>query len=108
MSTREALLEKVESRRVVAVDFLGHKINCVLHTLKSIEDLQEKLGNDEKKAGEVLLGFIPLQFLDPEDGKPIFTEEYLRESMSNKDMNTLVTLFFKTNGDVGIEEREKN
>ena len=109
MSVRDKLKKAAADRRFATVSFMGEQILCKLHTLEGIEDLQKQLsGADEKKAGSVLMEYIPNQFLDPEDKEPIWTAEELRKNMTNKDMNELVTLFFKANGDIGAEEKEKN
>lgn len=109
MSVRDKLKKAASDRRFATVSFMGEKILCKLHTLNGIEDLQRKLsGSDEKQAGAVLMDYIPEQFLDPEDKKPIWTAQELRDDMTNKDMNELVSLFFKANGDFGNEDKEKN
>jgi hypothetical protein len=104
--SREKLLEKGRERRRKIITLFGEKVICLVHPIGKIEEIL-KGGFDGDKTVE----FVAEQFLDPDDGKPVFSADYLRNELGNSDLQELIRLFFKNNGaDGGVDggTAEKN
>lgn len=123
MSTlRETILEKSRGRQRRIVKLYGENVICLSHPVIVIEEFRkimstelpkDKNGNADPKAVEdkddKVKEFLAKQFLSPEDDKPIFTVEHLKEVMPNAELKNLLNLFFKTNGaEIDIGDIEKN
>lgn len=96
------MIEKAKDRKTKKIQLFGENVLCRLHSVKEMESFQSM---EDKKLNE----FIAEQFLDPEDGKPIFTPDFLVNELPGADLQTMLELFLKHNGaNIPVESIEKN
>ncbi len=92
-------MEKCRERRRKIITLFGEKVICLIHPIGKIE---EKLKDGLE--GQKIIDFLAEQFLDIEDGLPVFSAEYLKNELGNADLQELSKIFFKHNGAADNED----
>jgi hypothetical protein len=97
-----------KAQRTEECTILGDlKVSCVVHSVASLERVQEALraADDDKES----LSLILEQFLDPETGKPALSVELVREIATIPEISELFEKFAEVNGVTRtVEDAEKN
>jgi len=93
MSVKAKIAEQLRTReRVKKVKVFNEEVNVKLLSIKAMENIQLEESNEQ------VAKFLAEQFLDPESGENIFTQEMFLEELTGEESLELLQIFLKANG----------